>query len=128
MQRKQQVLGDTELEILNEVWDRGESTVADIHEVILTRRDVAYTTIMTVMKNLSRKGYLSYRMDGRTFVYKAERTAEDVRTGLVRDLVQKAFKDSPLRMALTLVRDEELSADELAELKQAIARLEDDRK
>lgn len=124
MQRKQQTLGDTELEILNEVWERGASTVAEIHAVISERREVAYTTIMTVMKNLSRKGYLSYTMDGRTYVYTAIRSADDVRAGLVRDLVKTAFKDSPLRMALTLVRDEDLTEDELAELKAAIAAME----
>jgi predicted transcriptional regulator len=118
-------LGDTELEVLNVVWDRGESTVGQVHEVISGRREVAYTTIMTVMKNLARKGYLSYSMRGRSYLYWSERTAGDVRSGLLRDLVQRAFGDSPLTLALTLVREESLSARELDDLKEAIRRLED---
>lgn len=117
-------LGDTELEVLNIVWDIGESTVSDVHEIVTRERDVAYTTIMTVMKNLARKGYLSYSNKGRSFLYRAERSARDVRTGLARDLVQRAFGDSPLSLALTLVRDEGLSTTELEELKAAIRRLE----
>ncbi len=125
MSNRRKTLGGTELEVLNIVWESGPSTVAQVHATISRTRDVAYTTIMTVAKNLQKKGYLSYTMDGRTFVYRAVRSAEDVRSGLVRELVQSAFLNSPLALALTLVRDEQLSSEELDALKRAISNLEE---
>ncbi len=117
-------LGDTELEVMHVVWEIGPCKVSEVHAVISRERDVAYTTIMTVMGNLSRKGYLSHTARGKSYVYRAERSARDVRTGLVRGLVQRAFGDSKLSLALTLVREEGLSPEELNELKEAIRRLE----
>ena len=106
------------------VWDIQPCTVRDVLEVISKYREVAYTTIMTVMGNLARKGYLSHEKRGKKFIYRAERTATEVRSGLLRTLVQRAFEDSPLSLALTLVRQEALSPAELKELKEAIRRLE----
>jgi len=52
-------LGETEMEVLHHVWDLQDATVADVHERILSDRKVAYTTVMTVMKNLKKKGISS---------------------------------------------------------------------
>jgi BlaI family transcriptional regulator, penicillinase repressor len=117
-------LGDTELEIMHVVWEIHPCTVAQVHALISAEREVAYTTIMTVMGNLARKGYLSHTKRGKKYIYRAERSAREVRTGLVRGLLQRAFDDSPLALALNLVREESLSPAELAELKEAIRRLE----
>lgn len=126
MAKSSKLLGDTELEILNIVWDIGGCTVSDVHAIVSGRRQTAYTTIMTVMKNLARKGYLSYTKRGKSYVYAAERTAGDVRGSLVRDLARRAFDDSPLSLALTMVKNQQLDADELAELRRAIAEMESD--
>ena len=54
-------LGESEMEILHHVWDLGEATVSEVKERINEERKVAYTTVMTIMKNLYEKGYLQYR-------------------------------------------------------------------
>jgi BlaI family transcriptional regulator, penicillinase repressor len=117
-------LGETEMEILQHVWDLGEASVSDVHQRILAYRKVAYTTIMTVMKNLSNKGLLSYEQRGVSYIYKAERTAEEVRQNLVQRLVSKAFAGSPAALVQTLVRSEHLSEEERQEIRQLIAGLE----
>jgi BlaI family transcriptional regulator, penicillinase repressor len=117
-------LGETEMEILQHVWDLGEASVSDVHQRILAYRKVAYTTIMTVMKNLSNKGLLSYEQRGVSYIYKAERTAEEVRQNLVQRLVSKAFAGSPAALVQTLVRSELLSEEERQEIRQLIAGLE----
>lgn len=62
-------LGKTELEVLQIVWELEEATVNDVRNRILEKRQVAYTTIMTVMKNLTEKGALKYRKEGNAYVY-----------------------------------------------------------
>ena len=62
-------LGGTEMEVLREVWSLGRATSRDVHDRISARRRLAYTTVMTVMKNLAEKGYLTYDADGVAYVY-----------------------------------------------------------
>lgn len=119
-------LGETEMEVLHHVWNLGEATVKDVRKRILEHREVAYTTIMTVMKNLSDKGYLKYRKDGVTYVYSSAQEPESVRTNLIKDLVSKVFKGSPKQLVQTLVSSEELSEAEFSEIKEMIEDMEDE--
>lgn len=118
-------LGETEMEVLHHVWDLGEATVKDVRKRILKNREVAYTTIMTVMKNLTKKGYLKYRKDGVTYVYSPAQEPESVRSNLIGDLLKKVFKGSPKEMVQTLVKSEDLTADDLSEIKKMIDQMED---
>lgn len=119
-------LGETEMEVLHHVWDMGEATVKQVRKKILENREVAYTTIMTVMKNLAEKGYLKYRKDGVTYVYSPAREPESVRSNLVRELMKKVFKGSPKELIQTLVNSDNLSGKELVEIKNMIDQMEDD--
>lgn len=119
-------LGETEMEILNHVWELGEATVADVRERMLGKRRVAYTTVMTIMKNLTEKGYLTYEKRGVAYVYSPARPAEEVRRSIVGDLVKKVFKGSPLALVQTLVRREDLTDEQRRKLITFIQELEDD--
>lgn len=118
-------LGETEMEVLHHVWELRRATVADVHGRILKERKVAYTTVMTVMKKLADKGYLTYKKDGTTYVYAPARTAEEVQFGLLSSLVDKVFKGSPTALVQTLVRHETLSDTEREEILQLIESLDD---
>lgn len=118
-------LGETEMEVLHHVWDLGEATVKDVRKRILEKREVAYTTIMTVMKNLSEKGYLKYRKDGVTYVYSPAQEPESVRSSLIGDLLKKVFKGSPKEMVQALVNSDDLTADDLSEIKKMIDQMEE---
>lgn len=113
-------LGETEMEVLHHVWELGEATVKDVKERILKDRQVAYTTIMTVMKNLADKGYLKYRKDGVTYVYSPAQEPESVRFNLVKDLVKKVFKGSPSELVQTLVEGEKLTKSDKEEILKLI--------
>ncbi len=119
-------LGETEMEILNHVWEIGEASVTDIHEKIKEYREIAYTTVMTIMKNLSDKEYLKYRQDGRSYIYSAAIQPNDVRFSLIDRLVDKVFKGSPKDLVQTLVQSENLSDEERLEIKQLIEKLGDE--
>lgn len=118
-------LGETEMEILNIVWDLGEASVADVRERILEYREVAYTTVMTIMKNLADKEYLKYRKDGLSYIYSAAVKPDQVRYSLIDRLVDKVFKGSPTDLVQTLVKNENLSDEERREIKKMIDKLED---
>lgn len=117
-------LGETEMEVLHHVWKLKEATVKDVRKLILENRQVAYTTIMTVMKNLADKGYLKYRKDGVTYVYSPAVEPESVRFNLVKDLVKKVFKGSPTELVQTLVRNENISNEERKAIKTLIDDME----
>lgn len=118
-------LGETEMEVLHHVWQLKEATVKDVRARILETREVAYTTIMTVMKNLADKGYLKYKKDGVTYVYSPAQKPDSVRFNLVKDLIKKVFQGSPKELVQTLVQNEEMSDEERREIKELIDQMED---
>lgn len=120
-------LGKTELEVLQIVWDLNEATVNDVLDRILKKRKVAYTTIMTVMKNLSDKGVLQFRKDGRTYIYTAtqKQDPEKVKSKLLNITLDKVFNGSAAALIQTLVKSENISKNELTEIKKLIDNMED---
>ena len=118
-------LGETEMEILNHVWKLGEASVADVREQILQTREVAYTTVMTIMKNLSEKTYLKYRKEGMSYIYSAAVQPDQVRFSLIDRLIDKVFQGSPKELVQTLVQSENLTDEERNEIKRLIDNLED---
>lgn len=118
-------LGETEMEILNHVWKLGEASVADVREQILQTRDVAYTTVMTIMKNLSDKSYLKYRKEGMSYIYSAAVQPDQVRFSLIDRLIDKVFQGSPKDLVQTLVQSENLTEEERNEIKRLIDNMEE---
>lgn len=107
------------------MWDVGRATVADIRERILENRNIAYTTVMTVMKNLAEKGYLEFEKDGNAYVYSASRDADEVRHSLLDGLLRKVFKGSPSALVQTLIKYEDLSDEERREIVEMIEKMEE---
>ena len=114
-------LGGTEMEILRQVWALGRASAREVH----TRmdRDVAYTTVTTIMKNLAGKGYLSFEREGATFVYSAARPAEEVRRSLLTTVVDKIFGGSARTLIQTLAGHESLSEEEQREVRRLLDQL-----
>lgn len=98
------------------IWELGRATVREVYEVLLERRRVAYTTVMTMMKILENKGYLKKSEGERARVYRAARPKEQVIRGMVREFVNRVFNGSAEPLLLHLVKDEGLTAAELADI------------
>ena len=109
-------LGETEMEVLNHVWTLGEATVAAVRDRILEERDIAYTTVMTVMKKLAGKGFLRFDSDGGTYVYGAARPPAEVRQEILEGLLDSVFQGSRTALVQTLVQGEGMSPGEREEL------------
>ena len=118
-------LGETEMEVLRHVWALRRCTVRDVHGAINAERDLAYTTVMTVMKNLAKKGYLRHEKDGAAYVYSAARSPETVRRSLLAGFVDKVFGGSPAAFVSALADPEALTDADRARLEALVASLPD---
>lgn len=120
-------LGETELEVLDIVWELGTASVADVLEIIQKKRKVAYTTVMTVMRKLADKGYLDFKEEGRTYLYSPRIPAEQVRGRLLSDVVSSVFGGSRVAAVRTLVESESLSNEQIDELRALVNSLGDEK-
>ena len=119
-------LGGTEMEVLREVWSLGRATARDVHDRINARRRLAYTTVMTVMKNLAEKGYLTYETEGTAYVYTAAQPPEEVRATVLSGILDKVFGGSTTSLVQALVQRESIGDDERAEIRRLIDGLDDE--
>ncbi len=111
---------EQELEIMKIVWERGSATVRDVYETMLAQRRIAYTTVMTMMKIMARKGYLEKRLRGRAFVYEPTQPKKQMLRGMVRDFVNRVFNGSAEPLLVHLVEDHRLSEKDLQKLVRLI--------
>ena len=116
--RKTNTLTNAEHRIMEVIWARGSATVSDVVEA-LQGKD-AYTTILTLMRILKAKGYLSSRKEGRAHVFTPRVDRGTVARKAVHQLLAKFFDGSPGELVLSFLREEEITPEELDELKQKI--------
>jgi len=102
------------------LWRRGESAVTDLVAALPAGEPLAYNSVLTTIRILEQKGYVSHRQEGRAFVYRASVAEEEASRSEVRHILGRFFGNSRERLLLSLLGDEELSADELLRLKEAI--------
>jgi predicted transcriptional regulator len=119
-------LTQAELRLMKVLWDRGESTVADMVTVTSTEGELAYTSVLTTIRILETKGYVSHRQEGRAFLYCSNVGELEAGRSEVRHVLQRFFGNSRERLLLSLLGDDEISPDELKRLKEAIAIAPDD--
>lgn len=113
-------LGDLEAQVMRRIWARGQpATVREIVGDLQRERPIAYTTVMTVMDNLRKKGWLRRQAEGRAYRYEPLVSGEEYSAGLMR----KALQASADRPAALMHFIEELSAEEVGALEEAYRRL-----
>jgi len=114
--RKPGPLTDAELEIMHVVWELGSATVRQVHEVLSARRPVAYTTVMTMLGLLAKKGHLEREESGRAFVYAPAYPKGRVVSRMLDDFVARVFRGSARPLVLALLKDRKISRRELDEI------------
>src|SRR5580658_9315983 len=119
-------LTPAELRLMRILWDRGESTVAEVVGSIPENEALAYNSVLTTIRILETKGYVSHRQEGRAFLYSSSVGELEAGRSEVRHVLQRFFDNSRERLLLSLLGDEEISPEELKRLKEAIAIAPDD--
>jgi predicted transcriptional regulator len=116
MARQLPVLAGQELEIMKIVWRRESATVREVYETLRERRQIAYTTVMTMMKILERKGHLKVSRADRAYVYRPARPRQCVVAEMVREFVDRVFGGAAEPLVQHLVRDRHLTEEDLREI------------
>jgi BlaI family transcriptional regulator, penicillinase repressor len=106
-------LTERELELMHVFWNRGESTVAEVRDDLAAAgRDLAYTTVATLVRILTEKGFPEQTTDERPFRYRPLRTFDEVAGSLVGDLVDRVLRGSRAQLLIRLLGQERLTKKE----------------
>ena len=122
--KKSITLTEAELRLMKILWRRGESAVGDLVSAMPEGETLAYNSVLTTIRILEQKGYVQHRQEGRAFIYSASVAEHEASRTEIRHVLQRFFGDSRERLLLSLLRDDEVTAEELQRLKDAIAAAE----
>jgi len=111
---------DLELQVLSVLWEQGPSTVRDVLAVMPDGKERAYTTILSVMQVMEKKGFVGHTASGRTHVYQAVATRRKVLGPMLRGLVRNVFGGSPSLVVQQLVEEAAVSAEEMAQIRNIL--------
>lgn len=122
--KRSNTLTEAELRIMRILWTRGESLVSDLVSAMPESTPLAYTSVLTTVRILERKGYVRHRQEGRAFVYSPCIAEHEAGQSEVRHVLGRFFGNSREHLLLALLGDDEVTAGELRRLKEAIAQAE----
>jgi predicted transcriptional regulator len=118
--KRSNTLTEAELRLMKILWRRGESAVTDLVADLPESEPLAYNSVLTTIRILEQKGYVEHRQEGRAFVYRPCVAEQEASRSEVRHMMSRFFGNSRERLLLSLLGDEEISAEELQRLKDAI--------
>lgn len=114
-----QVLGELESEVIRVIWDSPESSAAQVRKRLSLKKKLAYTTVVTVLDRLYKKGLLKRRKEGKAFLYSPRLTREEFNEAITRDVLAGLLKEGSrptLTTFVDLVATDEQLLEELEEL------------
>jgi BlaI family penicillinase repressor len=113
---------DSELEILRVLWNRGPSTVREVHDVLNLAKPMGYTTVLKIMQIMADKALVRRNevQDQRAHVYEASHPKEETQQQLVGDLVGRAFDGSATELVMRALSAKRATPEELAEIRELL--------
>jgi BlaI family transcriptional regulator, penicillinase repressor len=115
---------ESELEILQVLWQKGSATVREVHEKLSEIKDVGYTTTLKMMQIMYEKQMLSRTDAGRFHIYRAEIGEEETQLSLMNRFVDATFRGSAMKLVMQALGNHKASKDELEEIKKLIESIE----
>jgi predicted transcriptional regulator len=115
---------DAELAILSVLWERGPSTVREVHEALQAETGTGYTTVLKLMQIMAEKGLVDRDESNRAHVYRPRITEDRTQRQLVTDLLDRAFGGSATKLAMQALATKKSSPEEIAELRRLLDSLE----
>jgi BlaI family transcriptional regulator, penicillinase repressor len=113
------VLAEREAELMQILWEHGPSTVAEVQAQL--KDELAYTTVLTILQKLEKKGYVRHEDEGRAHRFRAAIERDAAQRSAVRDLAAKLFKGSAALLLTQVVRDETLTEEDLKRIRRLLA-------
>jgi BlaI family transcriptional regulator, penicillinase repressor len=109
-----------QLAILRVLWQRAEATVVEIHEALRAERPLAATTVATLLSRLEKRGLVTYRTEGRQYVYRAILQQQDARQHMLGEVMRGLFGGDVPTMVSQLLSSHELRRGDLARVRRLI--------
>jgi predicted transcriptional regulator len=117
------LLTDREADVMRVLWDRGPSVVNEVKEQLAD--ELAYTTVLTILRTLEQKGYVKHEEEGRVHRYFAAVREDAARKSALQHLTGKLFKGSAELLFTHLVADRKLSKDQVQRMRELLAQSAD---
>ena len=118
---------DAELAILRVLWQRGACTVRQVHDSLSPEQPIGYTTVLKLMQIMTEKGLVVRDERQRAHIYRSRLTEQKTQRQLLADLLERAFGGSAPKLVMQALTARKTSADELAEIRLLLDRLEGER-
>ena len=112
---------DAELTILRVLWSKGPSTVRQVHDVLVSGRELAYTTVLKLLQIMTDKGLTTREPLGLQHVYTARRTEQDTQRQLLKDLLDRAFDGSTSQLVMQALATTAATPGELREIRRLLS-------
>lgn len=113
-------LSESQLEVMHAIWDKGEVTLADVWSELNARRPLAKNTVQTLLTRMVEKGWLTYRSEGNTFIYRATRERNAAHRQILDRVIDVAFRGSTEGLLLSLLEDQKLTPEQARRLRALI--------
>lgn len=114
---------ESELEILQVLWEKGEATVREVHEVLTAHKDVGYTTTLKLMQIMFEKGLVLRNDSSKTHIYTANVSKEDTQQQLVNKMIRNLFNGSASQLVMQALGNQSASKEELDAIEAMIQQL-----
>ena len=119
---KSATLTEAELRIMNVLWDKGPATVHEVLQALPPKPNLAYNSVLTIIRILETKGYVKHVKDKRAHIYMPKIDREDATRFEVRHLVGRFFGNSHERLLLNILEESSIDAEELARMRELLER------
>ena len=126
MAQKQVKPTESELEILQVLWDKQQATVREVHEELAATKDVGYTTTLKLMQIMFEKGLVSRDDSSKTHIYRPAVSREKTQKHLVGKMIDNLFSGSPAQLVMQALGNHKASDDELEEIQKLLNALKKD--
>src|SRR3954463_5250813 len=111
--KPERILTEVELELMNVIWELGECTVRDVLDALPEGRELAYTSVATMMKILEQKDFLISARSDRAHTYRPRLSRADYEATALRDVTRTVFRGNPTSVVMRLLDESRLSSEEL---------------
>lgn len=119
------VLSDLQLDLMRVLWRAGELSVAEVTEALVDR-DLAHTTVATLLSRLEKRGVVEARRDGRILVYRPCVTEAQVRRTMVSSLIAQVFRGDPKALLAHLVSERDVAQGDLEQVRALLQRADEE--
>ncbi len=118
-------LDDLQYRIMKILWQEGEASVARVRDLLKSERDLAITTVGTVLTRLAKRNLVTHFKEGRQFIYKPAISEKRAHSSMVQGLVNQLFKGDPGTLLNHLITENDFDETELDELERKIQAFKD---